>query len=417
MTAVTLRLPSLYPKQKAAFFGPERISCTEATTKAGKSVGALVWLMHYGTTRAVGKSLLWCSPVYSQARVMFDRMVRWMIKADPTRRSGWSDNRSELFVTLPGGTRVFFKGSDNPDTIYGSDYSAVVIDEASRCREEAWHAVRSTTTATRGPIRLIGNVRGRKNWAYKLARKAEAGETDMTYHKITALDAVEAGVLDAAEIEDARRQLPDAVFRELYMAEAADDEGNPFGGSDAINACVSLRSESPSVVYGVDLAKSVDWTWVIGLDAAGRWALSERWQSPWGETLERINRLTNGAPIVVDSTGVGDAITESLQRGRGATTGFKFSSGSKQQLMERLAVAIQRREITIPAGALVAELEAYEYQYTRTGVRYSAPDGMHDDGVCSLALAVHGMGSRVLPFSASSLAFPPRIDVEVAPWD
>jgi hypothetical protein len=416
MTVVALHLPSLYPKQRAAFFGNERISCTEATTKAGKSVGALTWLLSYGTTQAIGKSLLWCSPVYSQARVMFDRMVRWLLKADPTRRSGWNDNRSELFVTLPGGARVYFKGSDNPDTIYGSDYSAAVIDEASRCREEAWHAVRSTTTATRGPIRLIGNVRGRKNWAYKLARRAEAGEPDMSYHKITAHDAVEAGVLDADEIVEAQRHLPEAVFRQLYLAEAGADDGNPFGGSDAIGKCIDLRSESPAVVYGIDLAKSVDWTWVIGLDSAGRWTHSERWQSPWEETFERIEWITRGAPIVVDSTGVGDPIVERLQRGRGATAGFKFSTGSKQQIMERLAVAIQQREITIPDGALVAELEAYEYQYTRTGVRYSAPEGMHDDGVCALALAVHGMSARVLPFDSASVAFP-SIEHEAAPWD
>jgi len=36
---------------------------------------------------------------------------------------------------------------------------------------------------------------------------------------------------------------------------------------------------------------------------------------------------------------------------------------------------------------IVRELEAFEYVYTRTGVRYSAPEGLHDDCVCSLALA------------------------------
>ena len=36
----------------------------------------------------------------------------------------------------------------------------------------------------------------------------------------------------------------------------------------------------------------------------------------------------------------------------------------------------------------ISELEAFEYEYTRTGVRYTAPPGMHDDCVCALALAV-----------------------------
>jgi hypothetical protein len=37
---------------------------------------------------------------------------------------------------------------------------------------------------------------------------------------------------------------------------------------------------------------------------------------------------------------------------------------------------------------IVAELEEFGYEYTRTGVRYSAPEGLHDDTVCALALAV-----------------------------
>jgi hypothetical protein len=56
--------------------------------------------------------------------------------------------------------------------------------------------------------------------------------------------------------------------------------------------------------------------------------------------------------------------------------------------MEGLAVAIQQREITFPEGPITNELNAFEYEYTRTGVRYSAPEGMHDDCVMALALAV-----------------------------
>jgi hypothetical protein len=55
--------------------------------------------------------------------------------------------------------------------------------------------------------------------------------------------------------------------------------------------------------------------------------------------------------------------------------------------MEGLAVAIQQQQIHVPAGVVVDELEAFEYQYTRIGVQYSAPSGMHDDAVCALALA------------------------------
>jgi hypothetical protein len=71
--------------------------------------------------------------------------------------------------------------------------------------------------------------------------------------------------------------------------------------------------------------------------------------------------------------------------------------------MEGLAVAIQQQAITYPDGAIVNELEAFEYVYTRTGTRYSAPEGMHDDCVMALALAVAGRGLSASVTYAPSL--------------
>lgn len=385
--AVKLKLPHLYPKQHAAFFGAERTSICEASTKAGKSVGALAWALAEGA-RFPGASGLWLSPIYAQAEVMFERLSRMLTKADP-QRATWDNNKSKLWVAVPGGCKVWFKGGDNSDSIYGSDYSFVVIDEASRVPEAAWYAVRSTLTATQGRIRIIGNVKGRQNWAYREARKAEAGAPGMAYHKIIAADAVAAGVLAPEEIEDARRTLPDNVFRELYLAEPSDDSGNPFGLA-AIRSCVALESEASPVAFGIDLAKSVDWTVVCGLDADGCVCTLDRWQSDWGQTKRRILDTCGEVPTLVDSTGVGDPIVEDLQRARGGVfEAYKFTSQSKQQIMEGLAAAIQRQEVRFPSGWLQNELEVFEYEYTARGVKYQAPEGLHDDGVCALALAVH----------------------------
>jgi hypothetical protein len=85
--------------------------------------------------------------------------------------------------------------------------------------------------------------------------------------RLIAHDAVAAGVLAAEEIEAARSQYPENVFRELYLAEASDDGGNPFG-QQHIRACVvpSMVPGKP-VCWGIDLAKSVDYTVLIALDA------------------------------------------------------------------------------------------------------------------------------------------------------
>ncbi len=384
----------MYPKQEQAFFCPERYSLVEASTKAGKTVACMCWLFEQAYLGDTGRNYWWVAPIYPQAKIAYRRVKRGLTV------NFCSANETELTLTLLNGTVLWFKGADKPDSLFGEDVYAAVIDEATRCKEEAWHAVRSTLTATRGPIRIIGNVKGRRNWAYQLARKAEAGEPDMRYSKITALDAVEAGVLDVQEIEDAKRQLPEAVFRELYLAEPSDDGGNPFGLS-SIAACVSpVLSVLAPACWGVDLAKSTDWTVAIGLDADGHTCRFDRWQGPWETTLERLVALIGSTPALVDSTGVGDPIVEGLQKRLlfGNVEGFKFTQPSKQQLMEGLAVAIQHGHVSYPDGPIRAELDQFEYEYTRTGVKYTAPEGLHDDCVMALGLAVR-MRTQLARFS------------------
>lgn len=373
--------PKLYPKQETAIFNPARYSLIEASTKTGKTTGCLAWLFEQALfLGAPGRNFWWIAPIYPQAVIAFRRMKR----AIPSTL--YKSNESEHTITLPNGAVIWFKGADKPDSLYAEDVWAAVMDEASRTKEEAWHAIRSTITFTRGRVRFIGNVKGRKNWFYRMSRLAENGEPNMHYAKLIAYDAVEAGVLAASEVEDAKRILPENVFKELYLAEPSDDGGNPFGYA-AIQRCIKPMSDLDPTVWGWDLAKSVDWTVGIGLDKNGQTSRFERFQRPWPVTITSIRTATGNVDALYDSTGVGDPVGEILQLDTGNYEGFKFTSQSKQQLMEGLAVAIQTGKISYPDGPIVKELEVFEYEYTRTGVRYSAPEGYHDDCVCSLALA------------------------------
>jgi len=392
--------PWLYPLQEAAFFNSARISLVEASTKAGKTVAGIAWLFEKAFQGKAGQNFWWVAPIFPQAKIAFTRMLQ-AVPADMVV----SARNTDLTVSLRNGAIISFKSGEKPDGLYGEDVYAAVIDEASRLREEAWHAVRSTLTATRGPVRLVGNVKGRRNFFYQLARHAEAGEPNMAYTKITAADAVAAGILDTEEVESARSVLPGQVFRELYLAEPSDDQGNPFG-IDQIEACIGPLSSAPPVCWGWDLAKSVDWTVGIALDRNGRCCRFLRFQKPWFATTAMIIRETGNTPALIDSSGVGDPIAEQLQRQLGSRfEGYKFTAQSKQQLMEGLAMAMGQGEISYPDGPIVVELRSFEYEYTRFGVRYAAADGAHDDCVCALALAVMRKGSRKYGSYDSSLSW------------
>lgn len=396
--------PPLYAKQLAAIYDPHRYSLIEASTKAGKTSGCISWIVELALDGREGWNYWWVAPVSDQALIAFRRMMRSL----PTEM--YTANISLRTITLVNGAVIWFKSGDKPNSLYGEDVYAAVLDEASRMKEDAYIAIRSTLTATRGPIRIIGNVRGRKNWFFRMARKAEREQLlgipgEMGYHKIVAADAVAAGVLAQKEIDDAREQLPEQWFKELYEAEASDDGGNPFGAQH-IEACIrpeigagtGVVSGKPPRAWGWDFAKKRDYCVGIAVDEDGAICRFVRFHHvPWGEVINRVVAQTGHTPALGDSTGVGDAVVEPIQKIlMGSPTadlvacsfqGYLFTPNSKQKLMENLAVAIQSRSVWFPDNVVRQELDQFEFEFTRTGVRYSAPQGYFDDCVCALALA------------------------------
>lgn len=381
--------PTFPPYQLAILNSKARFTVTEAATKVGKTFSHLFWLFDRANRpNSENKNYWWIAPVYSQAKIAFSRLKVSIVKFE-----GVKFNESELYVEIPSGAKIWFKSADKPDNLYGEDVYAAVFDEFTRAKEEAWTAIRSTLTATRGKCKFIGNVRGKKNWGYKLGVKARSGDPEYEYFKITAQDAVKAGILSGDEIIQAQKDLPEHAFKQLYLAEALEDGANPFG-INHIQSCIQPLSPNYPVCFGVDLAKSVDWTVVTGLDELGRICVFERWQSDWSQTRRRIIEIVGSTPGFVDSTGVGDPIVEDIIKECPSIEGYHFSSRSKQQLMEGLSKAIQTGEVSVLPGVMQDEMESFEFEYSQSGVRYSAPDGMHDDTVCSLALAVQSKNNN-----------------------
>jgi hypothetical protein len=374
--------PQLTQYQKDILYCDAQITITEASTKAGKTFSHLWWIFEQAVEPPkVGANYYWVAPVYGQAEIAFGRLKR-VLQGEPS----FDINISKLRVTTPNGGVMQFKSAENPDNLYGDDVFGIVADEATRMKEDAFYAMRSTITKTRGKIKIIGNSKGKKNWVYKLGMRARSGEQNYKYFKITAWDAVDAGILEREEVEQAQRDLPENVFKELYLAEPQEDGSNPFG-FDYIRKCVRPLSTAKAEYFGIDLAKSRDWTVIIGLDGNGNIAYFDRFQKDWEQTTNEVIRVVGQNRAMIDSTGVGDPIVERVVKECRNAEGFKYTSDSKQKLIEGLSVSLQRGEIGIIEGILQDELEAFEFVYSNRGVKYEAPTGMTDDCVNALALA------------------------------
>lgn len=379
-TEIVLSRPILHAAQQRVVDGAKRFNVLECGRRSGKTT--------LGVDLAIdcaldGKPVGWFAPTYKILADAWRELVAGT--ADIKLKVDQQERRIEL---LTGGV-IECWSLDTPDPARGRKYARVLIDEAGIVREleSAWNgAIRPTLTDYRGDAWFFGTPKGH-NYFHRLYAKGQQGDADWVSWRFgTASNPV----ISPAEIEDARRDMPPAVFEQEFMGIPADDGGNPFGLA-AIRACIvpEISGRAPDV-WGVDLAKSQDWTWPIALDSRGAVCRSERWQAPWNVTISRLTGLlAAGRRVLVDSTGVGDPIVEQLRRTVGfKVEGYHFTAQSKQRLMEGLAAAIHQKTIRYPDGPLVSELESFTYEYTKSGVRYTAPDGLHDDGVCALALAV-----------------------------
>ena len=365
-----IELPTPHLNQKKILDAERRFIVIMCGRRFGKSELSQILIIKEALN---GGQVAYITPTYGLAQVFFERLTKVL---------PFKSNISKLKIYCPNEGSIEFFTGERLDNLRGRKFHLVIVDEAAFIPdlEDGWNnSIRPTLTDYEGRAVFLSTPRG-KNFFYSLFMKM--GENDWQSFKFSTYDNPH---INPREIDDARIQLPEVVFEQEYLANPSENSANPFGNA-FIKRCVKPISAQPIVCYGIDLAKSVDYTVIIGLDKDGNVAYFDRFQMDWHNTKETIKRLPP-APIVVDSTGVGDPILEDLLREGVNIEGLKFTSQSKQQLMEGLASAIQQGRIGFPEGVIVDELDVFEYQFTAHGVRYSAPSGFHDDTVMALALA------------------------------
>jgi hypothetical protein len=378
---VEVRLQKLYPRQAEILAHPARFKTAMLGRRTGKTVLGMRWLCDGALA---GEPVAWFAPGYKYAAEVWREFVSRLGPIVKTK------NEQEKRLELVTGGVLDLWTLDGEDPARGRKYKRVVVDEAGIVMDLMlkWQeSIRPTLTDLAGEAMFLGTPKGRRHGFVQLFNRGLDGN-DPSWQSFRFATS-ENPYIPPEEIDAARRELPLEVFRQEYEAIPTDDGANPFG-LDAVRATIAPLSRQAPVVYGLDVARAMDFTVLIGLDAWGRTCYLERWQMPWAVTKERVKAVVGDVPVVGDATGVGDAIMADLQLAGLNITPFIFSQPSKLRLMQRLVAAFQSKSIRIPDGWLVAELESFEFNYTASGVKYEAPSGHHDDGVMALGLALHG---------------------------
>ena len=129
--------PPLYSKQEQALFTNARYGIVEATTKSGKTVGAIAWLMEQAVAGRPGDNFWWIAPVAAQSSIAFERLQRMLPKGT------FKANATHKTITLVNQAKIWFKSGDNPDSLYGED---VAIRSSSGCNGSVMAIFRASTS-------------------------------------------------------------------------------------------------------------------------------------------------------------------------------------------------------------------------------------------------------------------------------
>lgn len=307
-------------------------------------------------------------------------------------------NNTDQYITFPNGSVLHVMGADHPDSLRGPNPRGVVLDEYGDMKSEIWQGIVQ-------PIMIanpnawcwfIGTPKGQNDFYAKYIYARDHQDPSWMCSLLTAQTT---GIISPEGLLEAQRTTTQAFFKQEYECAFLEGAGAFFTRVNENTWEPDDRHHGHVYQLGVDLAKYQDWTvltpFCLSCFKAHR---QERFnQIDWNIQKARIEataRRYNNARIVVDSTGIGDPITEDLIRQGLAVEPFKFTEMSRRQILDNLSILLTQDKIKIPDDpGLIEELNSMMFTIRTTDsgkpkVHVEVPSGVTDDRIMSLALAV-----------------------------
>ena len=398
----TIKLPMPHTGQRIVHEQMRRYNFLCCGRRWRKTTLAMAVMVEQAMARQA--EYVWSAPTYKQARRGWTEMQR---ACEPLAQF----HESRFEAHFPNGSIVYFLSLEEHDNKRGYTSFGTVIDEASEVSAVAYQTVmRPMLSDTGGWLLVFGTPKGR-NWFYGEVQRALHGDDPNSRAWVApTLGATLTGdgalirtphplenpEFSWSELEHEHETLPERVFRQEYLAEFLDDAGGVFRN---VESCVGgeLLYGPPNrvnqYVIGIDLAKHQDYTVLcVGdlrekqLVAFDRFNKAD-WPLQKARIIEAAQRWNN-ALVWMDSTGVGDAIFDDLLAAGLRIHPFKFTSASKEQLINNAVLLVEQQSVRFPRiPVLLDELKALQYtQLPGGGLRIAAPEGLHDDAVMAFAL-------------------------------
>jgi phage terminase large subunit-like protein len=377
-----------HPGQAEVHNDPSRFKVLAAGRRWGKTrLGVNECL----EVAAKGGRAWWVAPSYKMSEVGWRPLQRIGTKI------GADIRKVDRQIILPTGGWVAVRSADNPQSLRGEGLDFVVHDENPYMKKETWtEAIRPALSDRQGGALFIGTPRGR-NWFWELYQNGIRGEPGWASFQFRTEDNP---YIPKEEIEAAKRDLPEIIFRQEYLAEFIDDQGGVFRRVQDAAILDPLDGPEPDRQYvaGVDVAASVDYTVVSIIDVETKnMVYMDRFNRvDYPVLIDRLAAVYHRWQVytmVIEANSIGQPVIDHMRERNLSVQSFVTTNATKQKIIQDLQSAFEHGNIRILNDpVLIGELLSYEAKRNPSGsFSYSAPDGMHDDCVMSLAIAWHGL--------------------------
>lgn len=345
--------------------------------------------MLYWAINEPGSRIMFVSPIYQQSARVHKQIYAAIADSGIVASNNFSSNELE-FKT---GSKIIFRSAERYDSARGETVSYAILDEFAFMKPEAWTEVLRATTLVNGKRVLFLSTPKGKNLFYEMFLMGQS-EDHPNYKSYTA-SSYETPYIDPSEIDEAKRTLPDAIFRQEYLAEFIDNGGEVF--TDIDKNCFTEWTKGEGPYYaGCDIARADDYTVMTVMDRSGR--IVEMYRKNNTEWSSMINDMVViakkwNATVMVEENGVGSPIFSAMKEKWANTHPFMTTNKSKNEIIEGMILDVNENTIKIPSKelfpALYSEMSIFTYEYnvkTRT-IRYTHPAGQHDDTIIATAIA------------------------------
>jgi phage FluMu gp28-like protein len=372
--------------------------------QVGKTTLAAIKALHHALAKKSVRVLI-VSAGLRQSMILFDRILTFIDEAIPaTALLTYKTRTNVRFAT--GSEIVALPCGREGTTLRGYTADMVILDETNFIPKTVIDSVIRPTTITKPDARLImlSTPWTRDHPFYDALTKPELGFK--TYTWPSSMNPL----ITKEKLELERRTIGEFDFNREYNAQFIDDQFSYFP-SKLILTCTDTYplndqshlsyTQKGEYYVGIDFGKHADHSAIAIVEEQKDHTLRLVYLQEFElettyttviattRTLQAAYQFRGGQ---LDQTGVGEAPYEEIREFAPTIRGITLTARVKEDILGKLRLKMEHHEITLPSEAqrLLTQLTQQRCEPTPSGnLKFTHPQGTHDDLAWAFALAVH----------------------------